>query len=140
MASRLKLRVLLVDDDASIRESFALLLTVNDYSVRTAENGLAGLACMQESLPDIVISDLQMPQMSGYEFLAAVRQQFPEVPRVAMSGSYKGPAVPPGVVANAFFGKGEDVLNLLEIVAKLTSHIAVRSEREDIDSAMLHAA
>jgi len=140
MAGRSKLQVLLVDDDSAIRASLAMLLTSYDYEVSTAENGLAGLALFEKGLPDIVISDLQMPGMSGYEFLAAVRQQFPLVPRVAMSGSHKGPAVPAGVAADAFFGKGQDVLSLLEIVADLTSKIAVCAERKDPDPAILRAA
>jgi CheY-like chemotaxis protein len=130
MSSRSKLQVLLVDDDDAIRESFAMLLTAYDYEVRTADNGVAGLALLREALPDIVISDLQMPIMSGYEFLAEVRRQFPRVPRVAMSGSHAGSEVPPGVIANAFFGKGGDILNLLDIVADLA----------DADSAMPRAA
>lgn len=125
MANRSKLQVLLVDDDDAIRESFAMFLASCDYEVRTAENGVAGLASLQEKLPDVVISDLNMPRMSGREFLAEVRRRFPRVPRVAMSGSHKGPAVPPGVVADAFFGKGGNMLDLLDIMAGLTGNFAL---------------
>jgi len=67
-------------------------------------------AQMKETLPDIVISDLNMPRMSGYEFLSVIRGRFPQVPSVAMSGAHKGPSVPAGVAAHAFFRKGENVL------------------------------
>ncbi len=126
MESRSKLQVLLVDDDEAIRESLKMFLTSSDYEVSTAENGRAALLKMNDRLPDLVISDLNMPQMSGYEFLSVIRQRFPQVLRVAMSGAHKGPSVPPGVAANAFFGKGENVLNLLEIVADLAASSATR--------------
>src|SRR5260221_6767304 len=126
MASRSKLQVLLVDDDAAVRESLAMLLSSCGYEVKTASNGLEGLAQMKETLPDIVISDLNMPRMSGYEFLSVIRGQFPQVLSVAMSGAHKGPSVPAGVAAHAFFRKGENVLRLPAIVADLTANFPVR--------------
>ena len=56
---------------------------------------------------DLIISDLNMPQMSGFEFLSVVRRRFPDIPVIAVSGAYdSGDQVPGGVIADAFYSKG----------------------------------
>lgn len=99
-------QVLLVDDEASIRESFAMLLSSAGYDVATAKDGFDALLHLKKALPDVIISDLNMPQMSGFEFLSVVRRRFPQIPVIAMSGAYAGDAVPGGIIADAFFAKG----------------------------------
>lgn len=71
--------------------------------------------------PDIVISDLNMPRMSGFEFLSVVRRRFPEIPIVAISGAYEsGDHVPGGIIADACYAKGRGrPEELLRIVAEL---------------------
>lgn len=59
---------------------------------------------LRRSLPDIIISDLSMPNMSGFEFLSVVRKRFPQIPVIAISGAYNGGLG--GVIADAFFFKG----------------------------------
>ncbi|MGA3048161.1 MAG: response regulator, partial [Terracidiphilus sp.] len=56
-----KPKLLIVDDDQSVRTSLSLLLAEMGYSVRMAEDGLSALAQMQMELPDILLSDLNMP-------------------------------------------------------------------------------
>jgi chemosensory pili system protein ChpA (sensor histidine kinase/response regulator) len=70
-------RILVVDDDPSIRESAGIVLESEGYEVLTASDGLDGLRALSKSLPDLIISDLNMPRMSGFEFLAIVRKRFP---------------------------------------------------------------
>lgn len=61
-----------------------------------------------------------MPQMSSFELLSVVRRRFPEILVVAFSGAYDSSAIPDGVIADAFYAKGqESVANLLEIIANL---------------------
>ena len=60
---------------------------------------------MKSELPDVLISDLDMPRMSGFELLFVVRERFPEVGVIAMSGAYSGNRVPRGLAANAFYPK-----------------------------------
>jgi CheY-like chemotaxis protein len=70
--------------------------------------------------PDVIISDLNMPQMSGFEFLSVVRRRFPGIPVVAVSGAYEfGDHVPGGVIADAFYAKGQHLGELLRTVAEL---------------------
>jgi hypothetical protein len=61
-----------------------------------------------------------MPQMSGFELLSVVRRRFPEILVVASSGAYDSSGVPNGVIADAFYAKGqEDASRLLEIISTL---------------------
>lgn len=66
--------VLIIEDDAATRELIRRTLEQNGYTTREAENGLAGLERMTESLPDAVLLDLMMPEMDGFEFIARVRE------------------------------------------------------------------
>ncbi len=65
--------ILLVDDDPSILEGVADLLSLYGYRVVTATDGYTGLEAMSHTLPDLVISDITMPNMDGYAFFEAVR-------------------------------------------------------------------
>ena len=62
---------------------------------------------LKQSLPDVVISDLRMPNMSGFEFLSVVRRRFPQIAVIAISGEFAGIDVPESVLADAFFEKGQ---------------------------------
>jgi len=116
----IKHRVLVVDDDESIRELFTLLLRKEGYEVTAAENGFDGLLKLKLLVPDVIISDLNMPKMSGFEFLSVVRRRFPEISVIASSGAYGSRVLPTGVLADAFYAKGQDQPEtLLHSVASL---------------------
>jgi CheY-like chemotaxis protein len=121
-------KILVVDDDASIRTTVGLLLESAGYEVSTAENGFDALLQLRNTNPALIVSDLNMPQMSGFEFLSVVRRRFPELLVVAMSGAYtSGDGVPGGVIADAFYAKGEqDSETLLRIVDHLLQTSASR--------------
>jgi len=120
MSTAVKHRVLVVDDDESVREVFALLLRKEGYEVTAAENGFDGLLRLKQLVPDVIISDLNMPKMSGFEFLSVVRRRFPKISVIASSGAYGSRVVPTGVLADAFYAKGHDhPETLLSIVAAL---------------------
>jgi CheY-like chemotaxis protein len=119
MSSPSKHSTLVVDDEPSIRESLGLLLVSSGYDVSTAKDGFAALLHLRHALPDLIVSDLNRPQMSGYELLSAVRRRFPTIMTVAMSGDYQGEAVPSGVIADSSFAKGQSPNGLLATVAGL---------------------
>jgi len=119
MSSPSRHPILVVDDEPSIRESLALLLTSAGYDVSSAQDGFAALMHLKRRLPDLIVSDLNMPQMSGYELLSVIRRRFPEIVTVAMSGDYQGDVVPTGVIADAFFAKVQSPRNLLTRIAAL---------------------
>jgi CheY-like chemotaxis protein len=107
MSKPSKHQVLVVDDDESVRNSVAMLLMAAGYEVSTAKNGFDALLQLRRTQPDLIISDLNMPEMSGFELLSVVRRRFPQIPVVAMSGAYqRGDSVPGGVIADGFYAKG----------------------------------
>jgi CheY-like chemotaxis protein len=101
-----KLHVLVVEDDPSTRSGYTELLSRYGFATRAAQNGIAALREIRSRKPDILLSDLEMPEMNGYELLSIVRRAYPEVRTVAMSGAYGGDDIPPGVAADAFYAKG----------------------------------
>ena len=111
-----KLRLLVVDDEPSIRTLLAQALTRSGYRVQSCAGGLSALSTIRQEIPDILLSDLNMPGMSGFELLAVVRQRFPGIKTIAMSGAYSGSDVPAGVVADAFYGKGTNFHALTQIL------------------------
>ncbi len=66
-------RVLLVEDDRDSREMLALVLEQHGARVSSAANGVSALEALASSVPDIVISDIGMPELDGYEFMRRVR-------------------------------------------------------------------
>jgi hypothetical protein len=74
-----------------------------------------------------VLSDLDMPGMSGFELLSVVRRRFPQISAVAMSGGYFGEEVPFGVIADGFFAKGSQSRNLLRTIQRLLLTAQTRS-------------
>jgi len=123
------LEILVVDDDDAIRNSLAMVLQSSGYDVSIAMHGFDALLQLKRRIPAIVISDLNMPQMSGFEFLSIVRRRFPQISVIAMSGAYlSGDAVPGGVIADAFYSKGQSSPEtLLHIVADLVRTSAARA-------------
>jgi predicted Zn finger-like uncharacterized protein len=99
-------RVLVVDDEPVIITTMTAILQSAGHQVRTAPDGFAALKVLRETLPDVIISDLRMPGMSGFELLSIVRRRFPHIPVIAISGEYVAEGMPPGLLADAFYQKG----------------------------------
>jgi CheY-like chemotaxis protein len=80
--------VLVIDDEAEIRESLQLFLELDKFSVRTAAHGQEALQLLEQGLaPSVVLLDLMMPVMNGVDFLAAIRadSRFSSLPVVVVS-------------------------------------------------------
>lgn len=99
-------RILIVDDDAVFCEIAENILPNYGFDVRFAADGFEALNILKTALPDLIIADLNMPRMSGFELLSVVRRRFPQIPIVAMSGEFTGPEMPAGVLADLFLEKG----------------------------------
>lgn len=106
MTTGFNYRVLVVDDEPAILKTSAVILQTKGYEVRTAGDGFAALVELRRSLPDVIISDLSMPNMSGFELLSVVRRRFPQIPVIAISGEYNS-AAPTGLLSDAFFKKAD---------------------------------
>jgi CheY-like chemotaxis protein len=115
----LQKRILIVDDEESIRTSISLEFSEIGYSVRCAEDGFAALRQIRRQIPDILLSDLNMPGMSGFELLWVVRRRFPAIHAIAMSGAFSGDEVPSGVAADGFYQKSCSLDALLQIIGTM---------------------
>ncbi len=112
--------VLIVAANAQLRVLLSAVLAQQGCRVRSAEDGFTALAAMRAEMPDVILSDLYMPGMSGFELLSVVRRRFPAVRAVAMSSAFSGDNVPPGIVADAYYEKASNLNSLLRIMNTLT--------------------
>ena len=78
-------KILVVDDEESIREFFEIMLKREGYQVLTAANGREALETLKKSQADLVISDIQMPELSGMELLAALKDTDSEIPVIMIT-------------------------------------------------------
>lgn len=79
-------RILLVDDEKQILQSLTRAFFETDYDIYTAGSGAEALELLQTQEVDLVISDMRMPFMDGYELLRQIKTKYPKVIRVIMSG------------------------------------------------------
>ena len=81
-------RILAIDDEAELLDAVAAWLESNGYEVKTAKNGLEGLGIAGLFKPHLIILDISMPKMDGFEVLTHLRQmqEMKEVPIVMLSG------------------------------------------------------
>ncbi len=84
-------RILVVDDDPDIRGVILEFLTPDGYEVRLAANGREAFGILGFEDVDLVLTDLVMPDREGIEMIQEIRQRFPAVKTVAMSGAVFGP-------------------------------------------------
>jgi CheY-like chemotaxis protein len=126
--------ILVVDDNPGVRETLAMLLMCAGYDVAVAEDGFAALSELRKAMPDVVISDLEMPRMSGFELLSVVRRRFPQILTVAMSGAYSEEGLPSWIAADGFYAKGGQPRNLLRKIEELiiSTPEASRAYRREI--------
>jgi CheY-like chemotaxis protein len=115
-----KTKLLIVDDDSTLRHSLTEIFAACGNNVETAEDGFSALMQMRRQVPDILLSDLNMPGMSGFELLSVVRRRFPRVWVIAMSSAFSGDGIPVGIAADNYYEKGARIGGLLETVAEMS--------------------
>jgi len=122
--------VIVADDDPLLVNALSEIFKGSGYTVRTASDGFGALTLMRERVPDILISDLNMPRMSGFELLSIVQRRFPSIAVIAMSGAYSDVAVPEGIAADAFYAKGSSSWDrFVEILYAIKDEATRRSLR-----------
>src|SRR4029079_2422129 len=84
------LRILVIDDNEDLRR--LLLLVLSNYTVLEAANGREGLQVFRDHSPELVITDMIMPEMGGVETIKALQQQNPTPKVIAISGGGHAPA------------------------------------------------
>src|SRR5262245_46455605 len=84
--------ILVVDDDENMRELLRMHLASAGYEVRVAEDGIAAGYLLLRSPPDLIICDVNMPHMDGFEFIAAVKADttLPKIPVIFLTSHEEG--------------------------------------------------
>lgn len=118
-------RILLVDDDAAVRDSIAMVLEGAGFEVDQADQGATGMRLLRAHEPDLVITDILMPQKEGIETIREIRALLPKTPIVAISGSAEPRAdylkMAQAFGASAVLAKPFDPMVLLNLVNRLLS-------------------
>jgi excisionase family DNA binding protein len=108
--------VLVVDDNSQVREVVRVNLEMEGYAVREAANAEDGLSALEEEVPDLILLDVMMPQVDGWEMLRRVQERHGvgSIPVVMFSGQLEAneEAVERG--AQGFVGKPFDLRALVE--------------------------
>jgi CheY-like chemotaxis protein len=113
-----KPKLLIVDDEPSTRSLLTPIFTNRGLDVNAAEDGFTALEKIRADVPDILLSDLNMPGMSGFELLSVVRRRVPEIYVIATSGAFTGNSVPHGIAADAFYEKATGLPSLFQLIQR----------------------
>ncbi|MGF1460751.1 MAG: response regulator [Leptolyngbyaceae cyanobacterium] len=126
-------RILVVDDNCDLRAYISNVLQRQDYHVRTAHDGQAALAMLETFSPNLVLTDLMMPGMSGLELLQKIRQddRFRTVPVVLLTAKVDDETRIEGVEqgADAYLGKP---FNDRELLAEVRNLLALKANEQKV--------
>ena len=113
-------RILVVDDDESIRELLRLHLSSAGYEVQVAEDAIAAGYLVLKGPPDLIITDVSMPHMDGFEFVAALRadSSLPRIPVIFLTSVEDGDARGRELGAAGYVTKPVRADRLLSLVAQ----------------------
>jgi len=115
--------VLLVEPEPSIRNLLSVRLQKSGFIPIQAVDGIDAIIKLRDTLPKVIISDLEMPRMSGFEFIQVVRRRFPTIPVIVLSGSSPGGSpvkTGPDRWLEKSIGRFPDVLHAVKDLARKT--------------------
>jgi DNA-binding response OmpR family regulator len=110
-------KLLVIDDDSAVTDLLSLLLKSNGFEVAATNNSTDGLGMIRENSPDIVILDLMMPEMDGWQICKAVRE-FSQVPIIILSALND-----PSMIASVLDAGADDYLTKPTPSRVLIAHI-----------------
>jgi CheY-like chemotaxis protein len=115
-----KSTVLIVEDDHDLRDDLAFILRAKGYSVIAAENGSIALAKLKASRPDIVLLDLMMPVMNGWELRTKMLEDpaLRQLPTVILTGVASPHETVKAMQASGYLAKPFDTSKLLETIER----------------------
>ncbi|MCE9603087.1 MAG: sigma-54 dependent transcriptional regulator [Gemmatimonadetes bacterium] len=122
--------VLVVDDESGILQTLEILLRAEGFTPHVAHGGKAALEMIPRLSPDIVLSDIRMPQVTGVEVLAAARAHDPDVPVILMTAQATLQTAMQAVNAGAFYYIQKPFRNdeLVAILRRAAEHRQLRVE------------
>jgi two-component system KDP operon response regulator KdpE len=119
------IKVLTIDDDPAMTDLLSLLLKTNKLEAITANNGQDGIELVKNAHPDLVLLDMMMPEMDGWEVCKEIRK-FSTVPIIVLSALNN-----PGLVANALDAGADDYLVKPVPSSVLLAHIRNLTRRKN---------
>ena len=111
------IKILVIDDDSAVTDLLALLLKSQGFDVATTTNSSEGLSMIRENAPDIVVLDLMMPEMDGWQICKTVRE-FSQVPIIILSALND-----PSMIASVLDAGADDYLTKPTPSRVLVAHI-----------------
>ena len=138
MTDTSKPSVLVVDDETGILDSLTILLRNEGFAPEIAHGGKAGLDRIAERAPDIVLTDIRMPNVSGVEILAAARQSDPDMPVILMTAQATLQSAMQAVNEGAFYYIQKPFRNdeLVAILKRAAEHRKLRVENKSLKQAI----
>jgi two-component system response regulator HydG len=133
--------VLIVDDETGILDSLNILLRNEGFTPHLAHGGKAGLERIGDTRPDIVLTDIRMPNVSGVEILAAARQSDPDMPVILMTAQATLQSAMQAVNEGAFYYIQKPFRNdeLVAILKRAAEHRKLRVENKSLKQAIRRA-
>jgi len=130
--------VLVIDDETGILDSLNILLRNEGFAPELAHGGKAGLDRITERAPDIVLTDIRMPNVSGVEILAAARQSDPDMPVILMTAQATLQSAMQAVNEGAFYYIQKPFRNdeLVAILKRAAEHRKLRVENKSLKQAI----
>ena len=110
-------KLLVIDDDSAVTDLLSLLLKSNGFEVSATNNSTEGLSIIRDTSPDVVILDLMMPEMDGWQICKAVRE-FSQVPIIILSALND-----PSMIASVLDAGADDYLTKPTPSRVLIAHI-----------------
>ena len=104
------MKILVIDDDHLVRYALSRILLSNGYEVVTASDGRRGMAVLRTEHPDVVITDIIMPEQEGIDTIIQIRRERPAIKIIAISGG--------GRIRNVDFLEMAHSLGASEVIAK----------------------
>ncbi len=129
------MRILIAEDDDNSRVLLECLLASEGHTVQSVTNGMAGIQALFQTLPDLIISDILMPELDGFAFLRFVRNTQPlsRIPFVMYSATYVEPqdaALAQSLGANHFIVKPFEIQELVDVINSI-SEVPVATARPE---------
>jgi two-component system response regulator HydG len=126
--------LLVIDDESGILDSLRILLKNSGFDVETAQGGKAGLEAIKGTAPDIVLSDIRMPQVTGIDILKAARDQDPDTPVILMTAQADLQSAMQAVNQGAFYYIPKPYANdeMVAICRRAAEYRGLRSENKHL--------
>ncbi len=126
--------ILVIDDESGILDSLRILLKNSGFTVETAQGGAAGLEALKNVLPDIVLTDIRMPQVTGIDVLEAARAQDSDMPVILMTAQASLQTAINSVNHGAFYYVQKPFSNdeMVAICKRASEYRQLRSENKQL--------